>query len=344
MISAALFSPALVYLLTASQIACVLACILGIVLWLNPRWRQISGRRRWAQITVFVLLSVISLPYLASEVIFGGLAWQYLQDRAARNITLDTSRHIQGVDMPAGTRLRLRKAHRPDTFEFARFPFSVPVYGFASTRIDRSLILAGDGQHYVPTRAILALARDQQWAGWRCAADQPLAIELPPAGRPARIVSCTLAAGNTTRALHIPVGTEIRASKGTMYTSGRRGADRWILSVKTDQSIATAGARFSGRIMLDAACHLINARGALAAPLSLGGIHYPAGTSLRIRYDRSTGVPTSWQLSPDRGQRATREHASDISFGTAVAHDGDGTIRRLLTNAEAGFHHIRPLR
>ncbi|WP_423820604.1 hypothetical protein V5738_09650 [Salinisphaera sp. SPP-AMP-43] len=290
-----------------------------------------------ARTVVFGLLGLDSLPFIATQLLAGYVIVGALYDQAARRTTLEAPRTLQGITMPSGTRLTLRDPDRPASFESARFPKPVSVYGFETARLTRHLAPA-------PGDAVLSLADDQDWNGWRCRAGQPLNVTLNDDGRRAAIRSCVLTASQTLGETLLPAGSALRTSSGARYVDGRRGADRWIVRPPQNSSIPVAGAHLKAVLRLDSQRHLLSARGALTAPLSLGTMHYPSGTAIRLSFDGQTGAPSAWLLSPGRGQTARRDDGPDVEFGVAVAHHSNGDVEQRLSNREAGFYHIRPLR
>lgn len=126
----------------------------------------------------------------------------------------------------------------------------------------------------------------------------------------------------------------------------RAAAGRIAGSVDANRNapLDAAGTRLHATLYLDAERHLLRARGSLAAPLSLGGVHYSKGTAVRIRFDPDTGTPASWLLSPNRAAAATRDDGEVIRFGHAVAHDANGGVTATMRNDEAGFFRALPVR
>lgn len=344
MIFAPLPSSELGYVLLASAATFLLLCAGAIARFVSPRWRRWCRNHGMAHTVLFGLLGLGSLPFIATQLLAGYVIIGASYDQAARRTTLEAPRTLQGIAMPAGTRLTLRDPDRPASFESARFPKPVSVYGFETARLTRHLAPAPGEPPYTPRDAVLTLAEDQDWDGWRCRAGKPLNVTLNDDGRLAAIRSCVLTAGQTLGETLLPAGSALRASSGAHYVDGRRGADRWIVRPPENSSIPVAGAHLNAVLRLNGQRHLLSARGALAAPLSLGTMHYPSGTAIRLSFDSKTGSPTAWFLSPGRGQTARCDDGPDVEFGVAVAHHSNGDVGQRLSNREAGFHHIRPLR
>ncbi|RJS91508.1 hypothetical protein [Salinisphaera sp. Q1T1-3] len=345
MIFAPLPSLALAVVLTLSQIALLLLVVGLVALSISRRFRAFAGRHRWVRGFSLGILGVFGLPFVATQLflgvyILGGAIHHYV----LRRTTLDAPRVIAGQPMPAGTRLVLREPDEPASFRAARFPKPVSVYGFRASRMERHFRSVNGAQGHVPDRATVYLAVDQSWAGWRCRAGTPVALDLHADGSPGTIRRCVLAADQQADGIRLPAGSALRASEGARYVSGRRGADRWIIDTADDRTTIIAGARLTVRLALDADRRVLSAGGALTAPFSLGPMHYPEGTAVRLTFDGARPRPARWLFSPSRGAVARRDDGPDVDFGWAVAHDRNGRVTERLTNEAAGFRHIVPLR
>ncbi|MES1925577.1 hypothetical protein [Salinisphaera sp. T31B1] len=344
MIFAPIPSPSWLIVATISAAALCLCASAGVALWLNPRLRRASRRHPTARAIFFALAGLLSLPFILSQGLTAWALGRAALDEQARRQTLDTPTIIQQVNMPRSTRLVLREPGQLETFERAAFPEPITVYGFRALAMRRILGIDDTGRRDRLHSAMIELAEDQPWSGWHCTRDTPVAVELGPDGRLDSIRSCRLATEYDRGAITLPADSEIRASAGTRYVSGRRGRDRWIVSPPRGTALAVGSLRLNATLFLDRERRPLRARGVLADPLALGGIHYPRGTATRIRFDADTARVSSWFMSPTRDGIAARDNGGDIVFGQAVAHGPGGDVVEITDNTTAGFHHLRPLR
>ncbi len=184
-----------------------------LLVWLSllafsPRARQ-RLRRRWPSRGLLMLLLLIPLGLRAWLEI--GL-WQYERERAreeaAHSAVLERPSRLGGIEMPAGTRLKLELKHQPESFREAEFPIPVTIRGVATRHLQRWLQSEQDdpqdpwkttGVH--PTSLRLRGEGVAEIEGWRCDASQEIAFASERDGRPAAFEGCSLATGNpgTTR-------------------------------------------------------------------------------------------------------------------------------------------------
>ncbi|PXB40625.1 hypothetical protein C0056_25945, partial [Pseudomonas aeruginosa] len=115
-----------------------------LLVWLSllafsPRARQ-RLRRRWPSRGLLMLLLLIPLGLRAWLEI--GL-WQYERERAreeaAHSAVLERPSRLGGIEMPAGTRLKLELKHQPESFREAEFPTPVTIRGVATRHLQRWL-------------------------------------------------------------------------------------------------------------------------------------------------------------------------------------------------------------
>lgn len=115
-----------------------------LLVWLSllafsPRARQ-RLRRRWPSRGLLMLLLLIPLGLRAWLEI--GL-WQYERERAreeaAHSAVLERPTRLGGIEMPAGTRLKLELKHQPESFREAEFPTPVTIRGVATRHLQRWL-------------------------------------------------------------------------------------------------------------------------------------------------------------------------------------------------------------
>ncbi len=167
-----------------------------LLIWLSllafsPRARQ-RLRRRWPSRGLLMLLLLIPLGLRAWLEI--GL-WQYERERAreeaAHSAVLERPTRLGGIEMPAGTRLKLELKHQPESFREAEFPTPVTIRGVATRHLQRWLQSEQDnpqdpwkttGVH--PTSLRLRGEGVAEIEGWRCDASQEIAFASERDGRP----------------------------------------------------------------------------------------------------------------------------------------------------------------
>ncbi|MBG5690333.1 hypothetical protein GHT77_31230, partial [Pseudomonas aeruginosa] len=174
-----------------------------LLVWLSllafsPRARQ-RLRRRWPSRGLLMLLLLIPLGLRAWLEI--GL-WQYERERAreeaAHSAVLERPSRLGGIEMPAGTRLKLELKHQPESFREAEFPIPVTIRGVATRHLQRWLQSEQDdpqdpwkttGVH--PTSLRLRGEGVAEIEGWRCDASQEIAFASERDGRPAAFEGCS---------------------------------------------------------------------------------------------------------------------------------------------------------
>ncbi|GAA5133502.1 hypothetical protein GCM10023339_69140 [Alloalcanivorax gelatiniphagus] len=342
LIPVAPFSPLFLGLLTLSMLAGAALALFWLLVLTHPGvggWRR---RHRRGTALLSVVLAVLFVPYVAWQVLGWWSLAEGVREQAALRVTLQAPARVAGIDMPAGSELVLKEQDRLESFERAAFPAPVTVYGFQASAVRRFLDRGEQGRHYVPRRLRMTLAGDQTWEGWRCAGGEPLTADLAPGGTPRWVDGCVLAAGNRLAGAGLPAGSALRASKGTVYTNGRRDPDRWVVDLPEAEAVPLAGARLRGRIHLDGEHRPVRALGALAEPFTLGALSYPAGTRVRVRF--AAGQPESWWFSPVQDGETRRRDGPPVPPGQAVHQDRQGRVVEITDNQSAGFFQALPVR
>ncbi|HGP0027453.1 TPA: hypothetical protein ACLEU5_000415 [Pseudomonas aeruginosa] len=289
-----------------------------LLVWLSllafsPRARQ-RLRRRWPSRGLLMLLLLIPLGLRAWLEI--GL-WQYERERAreeaAHSAVLERPTRLGGIEMPAGTRLKLELKHQPESFREAEFPTPVTIRGVATRHLQRWLQSEQDnpqdpwkttGVH--PTSLRLRGEGVAEIEGWRCDASQEIAFASERDGRPAAFEGCSLATGNRADDIDFPAGARLFASDGMVYTDGYR--------------------------------RLYGLGGTvLAEALQLGAWHYPAGTevSLSPRAAWRAQHPHAWLFSPTR-EAASHASGERLEHGVSLLQTLDGQELERLDNRAAG--------
>ncbi|CRQ66910.1 hypothetical protein PAERUG_P45_London_17_VIM_2_12_12_00882 [Pseudomonas aeruginosa] len=202
--------------------------------------------RRWPSRGLLMLLLLIPLGLRAWLEI--GL-WQYERERAreeaAHSAVLERPTRLGGIEMPAGTRLKLELKHQPESFREAEFPTPVTIRGVATRHLQRWLQSEQDnpqdpwkttGVH--PTSLRLRGEGVAEIEGWRCDASQEIAFASERDGRPAAFEGCSLATGNRADDIDFPAGARLFASDGMVYTDGYRDAERWRVMPETGQRVS----------------------------------------------------------------------------------------------------------
>lgn len=322
-----------------------------LLVWLSllafsPRARQ-RLRRRWPSRGLLMLLLLIPLGLRAWLEI--GL-WQYERERAreeaAHSAVLERPSRLGGIEMPAGTRLKLELKHQPESFREAEFPTPVTIRGVATRHLQRWLQSEQDdpqapwkttGVH--PTSLRLRDEGVAEIEGWRCDASQEIAFASERDGRPAAFEGCSLATGNRADEIDFPAGARLFASDGMVYTDGYRDAERWRVMPETGQRVSVRGIALSGgALAFDRDRHLYGLGGTvLAEALQLGAWHYPAGTevSLSPRAAWRAQHPHAWLFSPTH-EAASHASGERLEHGTSLLQTPDGQELERLDNRAVG--------
>ncbi|TEP34615.1 hypothetical protein IPC75_08895 [Pseudomonas aeruginosa] len=322
-----------------------------LLVWLSllafsPRARQ-RLRRRWPSRGLLMLLLLIPLGLRAWLEI--GL-WQYERERAreeaAHSAVLERPTRLGGIEMPAGTRLKLELKHQPESFREAEFPTPVTIRGVATRHLQRWLQSEQDnpqdpwkttGVH--PTSLRLHGEGVAEIEGWRCDASQEIAFASERDGRPAAFEGCSLAIGNRADDIDFPAGARLFASDGMVYTDGYRDAERWRVMPETGQRVSVRGIALSGgALAFDRDRRLYGLGGTvLAEALQLGAWHYPAGTevSLSPRAAWRAQHPHAWLFSPTR-EAASHASGERLEHGVSLLQTLDGQELERLDNRAAG--------
>ncbi len=319
-----------------------------LLIWLSllafsPRARQ-RLRRRWPSRGLLMLIPLGLRAWL--EI---GL-WQYERERAreeaAHSAVLERPTRLGGIEMPAGTRLKLELKHQPESFREAEFPTPVTIRGVATRHLQRWLQSEQDnpqdpwkttGVH--PTSLRLRGEGVAEIEGWRCDASQEIAFASERDGRPAAFEGCSLAIGNRADDIDFPAGARLFASDGMVYTDGYRDAERWRVMPETGQRVSVRGIALSGgALAFDRDRRLYGLGGTvLAEALQLGAWHYPAGTevSLSPRAAWRAQHPHAWLFSPTR-EAASHASGERLEHGVSLLQTLDGQELERLDNRAAG--------
>lgn len=379
MIPVALPSAGFFFLMAASF--CGLA---GLVCWLamlavSPRRRtafRAAPVKRGVGLLLVVLLSAPALAYLY---VMREIDQQFAREAAARRMTLTQAARIGAIDMPAGTRLTLRRAGEPETFTLAEFAQPVPVGGVPATRVTRELTDEYDSKTYAiagtyATSLAVTGAGTQSVDGWRCDAARGVTFDTARDGTLSRMAHCVLAPGNRVAmpsrgkadaasspggggtdpvspgreqaSIALPGGSDLRASSGNRYVDGFTDADRWEVEPPADTVLRIAGlALRDPLIRLDGERRYFElSSGTLPCDLVLGEMHYPAGTQVRSApRNWRDKHPEAWVFSPWNGQPARRDGHADVGLTQSVVQAPDGTVLAVVDSDSVGVFRFPEL-
>lgn len=347
MIPIALPSASFFILLTAGFFAGLLLLGWGLVLAVSGRVRR-TVRKYWKTSAVLCLVLLVPFSFYAW---FQAMMWQLEREiergEAARNVTLQQPTTVSGVQMPAGTRLKLQDEGKLETYIEASFPQAVPMLGVEATWVRRYLDAEYEKETYAllsrhPRSVILRGAGVQEVQGWRCDATQEIEFDVMPDGAIKAFEQCVLAAGNRAAGMEITAGAVLRGSDGTVYTDGSRDPDRWRVEVKGDAAVQVFGLYLSRpSIYLDASRDVLRVTDAeLACSTPFGGLTYAAGTQFKTARRKTEGqrepYPGIFVFSPWHGEAAKRPGHEDVPEGKSVMQTLKGEVIDVVDNDAAG--------
>ncbi|ARP96657.1 hypothetical protein [Bordetella genomosp. 13] len=249
------------------------------------------------------------------------------REEQARRAVLESARRLAGVDMPAGTTLRLTHPGDLESFTQADFPALVEVGGLQASQLFRYRRPAGPDGPAKETWSVTLAADQSVQGGWRCSRSHRAELIMED-GRP-RFDSCHLASGNTLGNLPLPTGTWVDLRQAM--------PQRWLLRVEGSEPATVAGlALLKADISVDSQRQLLTFEGLLAEELRLGDLTYPTGTRAGSAAGVRGAQPGDLVFSPPRGRAARRAGQPDIASGNTVVQAPDGTVRSVLSNRDAG--------
>lgn len=319
-----------------------LACLSTLLTWLaalaanHDARLWLSAHRRGATLLMALLALIGSIfPYQ-----------QFSQWRIAQRgvgLTLTQPARLAGVDMPAGTLLRLTAPGDPASFDRAAFPARQPasVRGVSATRLFH--YPASDRQ---PEALSVESARDPVQDGWRCAHGHRIEFVMLN-GQP-RFASCHLAAGNTLNQQPVPTGAWLKVVEAARdhAPDPASPAPRWLLRAEGSESLTVVGIPLLNVDMtLDAQRRPLAFEGLLERESALGGIAYPTGTRMRTASPRVPGAqPGDLLFSPSRGRAARQADGKEIAAGMSVLQAPTGVVRAVLSNRDADVLDVAAMR
>jgi len=317
-----------------------LICLSTLLTWL-ARLAVDRGARQWLRghrrlgPAMMAVLAVAGGIFPYQHVSQWLAAQREARDEQARRAVLDAGRRLAGIDMPAGTTLRLAEAGNPDSFVQADFPTQVEIGGLLVRQLFRYRRAAGANS--VPTESwSVTLPADQPVQGWTCSHHHRAELLLDRRGKP-RFDSCHLAAGNTLDGQPLPAGTWLDLRQ--------EAPARWLLRTDGREPAVVQGLPLlKADISVDDRRRLLSFEGLLAHELTLGALTYPTGTRAGSATGVSGAQPGDLLFSPPRGRSARRDGEADVAAGQSVLQAPDGTVRAVLGNHEAGVLDVATMR
>jgi len=325
-----------------------LACLSTLLTWLAVLATS-RGAREWladhrrAGTLLMTLLAVVGALFPYQQFSQWFTARQDAQADDARKTVLAQPTQLAGVEMPAGTTLRLGAPGDLASFDRAVFPDAHPalIQGVAATRLFRYPATAKQ-----PETLSAEIARDQALEGWLCAHGHRIEFVLHD-GHP-QFSSCHLAVGNTLDQQPVPAGAWLKveaAARGTPIDKAGT-APRWLLRTEGSDSMTVAQIPLlKVDLQLDAQRRMLGFEGLAARDTVLGEMTYPPGTRVLAASPRLQGAqPGDLLFSPSRGRSARRAGGEDVPAGKSVLQAPDGTVRSVLSNREAGVLDVAAMR
>lgn len=319
-----------------------LALLLATAIWFGWTLRLALAWRKFRQLQGIWLLAYAALGAVAlfTTVKFVELqlhlnAYQKAQQTHYHPV-LSAPQRLGGIDMPAGTQLRLAVADREESFQLAVFPAAVPVAGIRAERVERYVGVETDDD-FKPRRVT---AENMRVTGqgisiqqdWHCDASQPITFTVHADATLFSFDRCVLADGNSVDGIALPAGTELWTSTGTVYVDGFVDQDRWVISVPDDAEIRIDGLALSGPLLkLDSQRRLYEVeRAVLMQGGQLGAVDHPAGTIAhlnprRLRVAHAGAWIFDLQVDETQGQNAveSRRVVQDRSGMMLVSSNPD---------------------
>ncbi|MCY1514644.1 hypothetical protein D9M68_491930 [compost metagenome] len=330
------------YVLMAASLACLSTLLTWLAVLATSRSaRHWLGDHRRIGTTLMAFLAIVGaiFPYQQFSQWFS--AQRDAQADAERKAVLTQPTLLAGVEMPAGTELRLAAPDDLGSFDRAVFPEThpAPIQGITASRLFR---YPGNGKQ-AETLSV-EIERDQALDGWLCAHGHRIEFVMRD-GHP-RFASCHLAIGNTLDQQPVPAGAWLKVIAGAAAPGAAGEAPRWLL--RTEGSDALDVARLpllKVDMQLDGQRRMLAFEGLLARETVLGDMTYPPGTRVLAANPGLPGAQAGDLLfSPSRGRSARRAGGDDVPAGKSVLQAPDGTVRSVLGNREAGVLDVAAMR
>ncbi|MGY6268419.1 hypothetical protein ACXIUT_01920 [Achromobacter denitrificans] len=330
------------YVLMAASLACLSTLLTWLAILATTRSARdwLGGHRRvGTALMAFLALVGAIFPYQQFSLWFS--AQRDAQADAGRKTVLAQPTLLAGVEMPAGTELRLAAPGDLGSFDRAVFPEAhpAPIQGITASRMFR---YPASGKQ-AETLSV-EIERDQALDGWLCAHGHRIEFVLRD-GHP-RFASCHLAIGNTLDQQPVPAGAWLKVVGAAPAPGAASDKPRWLL--RTEGSDALDVGRLpllKVDMQLDGQRRMLGFEGLLARETVLGDMTYPPGTRVLAASPGLPGAqPGDLLFSPSRGRSARRAGGEDVPAGKSVLQAPDGAVRSVLGNREAGVLDVAAMR
>ena len=332
------------YVLMAASLACLSTLLTWLAVLATSRGaRQWLGGHRRIGTLLMAFLAVIGaiFPYQQFSLWFS--AQREARADESRKTVLTQPTRLVGVEMPAGTVLRLATPGELASFDLAVFPEAhpAPIQGIVASRLFRYPASSKRAE-----TLSVEIDRDQALEGWLCAHGHR--IEFVMQGEQPRFASCHLAIGNTLNQQPVPPGAWLKvdeAARGTPLDTAS-AAPRWLLRTEGSDSLTVGQIPLlKVDMQLDGHRRTLGFEGLVARDTVLGDMTYPPGTRVLAANPRLQGAqPGDLLFSPSRGRSARRAGGEDVPAGKSVLQAPDGTVRSVLGNREAGVLDVAAMR
>ncbi|OZI31660.1 hypothetical protein CAL29_27660 [Bordetella genomosp. 10] len=318
-----------------------LICLATLLTWIAVLCTTPTARLRVREhprksLAAMGLLALVGAIFPAGQAQRWLAAREAAEDQARRTLVLDHGAELDGIPMPANTRLLLKTPGQLASFELASFPAEVDLDGARIRQLRR--YVRGDGAAATVIGASATIAQDQDIDGWRCSHGHFVEFRMSTADGRLHFSSCHLAAGNQLDKQAIPAGTWASLRSGAGAASDPRLAEGWLLRTEGSEPILVQDLPlFKAELRLDPQHRVRSFEGALAQPFTLGAMTYPPGTRVATAAPSLPGaMPGDLVFSPSRGRSAKREGGQDVAAGNSVLQAPDGKVRAVLANRAAG--------
>lgn len=311
----------------------------GVGLWRRAGWRAALRAHPLRALLLFLPLAGIVFQGFQFYYFLWDFEREQARIEAERRIVLDEARELQGLAMPAGTALTLRREGRPESFIEARFPAPVAIAGLQAERVQRRVSSRYDRTTYAETGfdwndLVVYGQGGQSVQGWLCDSSQGVTFGPDEAGQP-RFERCILAPGNAGALAQ--AGVELRATTGLVYIDGHVDPDRWTLRWQEGALLPLQGMWLAGvKLRLDAQRDFYALdTGALVCPYQLGSMAYPAGTRVKTLARGEPGRPWVFRAPPETPAR--RDGHDDVDASQGVVQDAGGRVIKIAPAASLGL-------
>jgi hypothetical protein len=259
-------------------LALPLTTLLAALLVVFRIWRRRRGARR--TLLTEALLALVALAWLGGAVPMGMSwfdSWQSAREEAAHHFTTEAPREIQGIALPAGTKVNLNGFDRLDSLNTPGTG-SVTVGGIGWR--GEVVFASPDPDHPHPAVVIGTLASDTTISGIACRGGE--AAMLWPTGW---LRQCSLARAT-------PLDVAIDGDRPAAFSVALTCAAERTLALQPAREPRLASCTLAERVTIETipcAADEVSFDGghlqgcALAEPHDFGALPLPAGTTMRFR-------------------------------------------------------------